>query len=113
MRPWKKYLIINKREPFYKYVGVLVHVYDIHALFDKLTLFGRDLDHKQCSFHIKDWDFIELFNKSLANQIARGLCDRIPEDCAGIIEEFLIGVGSLGVGSLGHGAMGTHRYPLR
>ena len=112
-------MVINKRNPIYKYVGVLVHLYDTkHALFDKLSIFGRDLDYRQCSFHLDDWDFIEVFNKSLANQIARGLCDRIPEDCAGIIEEFLIGVGSVCVGSVCVGslapvAMGTHRYPLR
>lgn len=113
MLPWKKYMIINKVKPCYKYVGILVHLYDTnHALFDKLSIFGRDLDYKQCSFHIEDWDFVELFNKSLANQIARGLCDRIPEDCAGIIEEFL--VGSLGAGPVGAGSAGPpHRYPLR
>lgn len=28
---------------------------------------------------------------ALAKQVARGLCDRIPEDCAGIIERMLVG----------------------
>ena len=28
---------------------------------------------------------------TLAKQVARGLCDRIPEDCAGIIERMLVG----------------------
>ena len=28
---------------------------------------------------------------TLAKQVARGLCDRIPEDCAGIIERLLVG----------------------
>jgi hypothetical protein len=41
---------------------------------------------------------------TLAKQYARGLCEYIPEDCAGIIERFLIG------SMAGYGAS---RYPVR
>lgn len=34
----------------------------------------------------------------LAKQVARGLCDRIPEDCAGIIERMLVGDSIVGKG---------------
>lgn len=40
-----------------------------------------------------------------AKQVARGLCDRIPEDCAGIIERMLIGDRIVG--------KGPDRYPER
>jgi len=35
---------------------------------------------------------------ALAKQVARGLCDRIPEDCAGIIERMLVGDKIVGKG---------------
>jgi len=35
---------------------------------------------------------------ALAKQLARGLCDRIPEDCAGIIERMLVGDKIVGKG---------------
>jgi hypothetical protein len=35
---------------------------------------------------------------TLAKQVARGLCDRIPEDCAGIIERLLVGDKIVGKG---------------
>ena len=35
---------------------------------------------------------------TLAKQVARGLCDRIPEDCAGIIERMLVGDKIVGQG---------------
>jgi hypothetical protein len=35
---------------------------------------------------------------ALAKQVARGLCDRIPEDCAGIIERMLVGDTIMGKG---------------
>lgn len=34
----------------------------------------------------------------MAKQFARGLCDRIPEDCAGIIERLLVGDKVVGKG---------------
>jgi hypothetical protein len=40
---------------------------------------------------------------TLAKQYARGLCDYIPEDCAGIIERFLTSMAG----------EGPFRYPLR
>ena len=42
---------------------------------------------------------------ALAKQVARGLCDRIPEDCAGIIERMLVGDSIVG--------HGPDRYPER
>lgn len=41
----------------------------------------------------------------MAKQFARGLCDRIPEDCAGIIERMLMGNKIVG--------RGPDRYPER
>lgn len=41
----------------------------------------------------------------VAKQFARGLCDRIPEDCAGIIERMLMGNNIVG--------RGPDRYPER
>ena len=41
----------------------------------------------------------------VAKQVARGLCDRIPEDCAGIIERMLVGDTIMG--------KGPDRYPER
>lgn len=41
----------------------------------------------------------------IAKQVARGLCDRIPEDCAGIIERMLVGDSIVG--------HGPDRYPER
>jgi len=41
----------------------------------------------------------------MAKQFARGLCDRIPEDCAGIIERMLMGNAIVG--------KGPDRYPER
>ena len=35
------------------------------------------------------WRFYESGRSLLMEQVARGLCDRIPEDAAGIIERFL------------------------
>jgi len=35
---------------------------------------------------------------AVAKQVARGLCDRIPEDCAGIIERLLVGDKIVGKG---------------
>ena len=35
------------------------------------------------------WRFYESGHSLLMEQVARGLCDRIPEDVAGVIERFL------------------------
>ena len=42
--------------------------------------------------------FIHVTSPALAKQVARGLCDRIPEDCAGIIERMLVGDKIVGKG---------------
>ena len=37
-----------------------------------------------------EWQFYESSSSLIAEQAARGLCDRIPEDTAGLIERFLM-----------------------
>ena len=43
-------------------------------------------------------NFITAKHALMAKQVARGLCDRIPEDCAGIIERMLVGDKIVGKG---------------
>ena len=55
----------------------------------------------------KNFIFKEIdppFSPTLAKQYARGLCEYIPEDCAGIIERFLTGTMA---------GYGPFRYPQR
>lgn len=43
-----------------------------------------------CGTYMKsEWRFYESGLSLMAEQVARGLCDRIPEDVAGVIERFL------------------------
>ena len=51
-----------------------------------------------CLFPPSRFDFQEMFNPLLAKQIARGLSERITEDCAGIIERMLVGDDVVGKG---------------
>jgi hypothetical protein len=60
--------------------------------------------YTKSSYSVKHWDFYESGDLLLSEQYARGLCDRIPEDCAGIIQEFLVGSTP---------GSGPSRYPLR
>jgi len=55
--------------------------------------------------NLKILKFIINTEPIFAKQVARGLCDRIPEDCAGIIERMLIGDRIVG--------QGPDRYPER
>ena len=49
-------------------------------------------------FGMNDIKFITAKHSLMAKQVARGLCDRIPEDCAGIIERMLVGDKIVGQG---------------
>jgi hypothetical protein len=52
----------------------------------------------QMSLPSKYVTYIIDTSPALAKQVARGLCDRIPEDCAGIIERMLVGDKIVGKG---------------
>lgn len=51
----------------------------------------RKEDPLTCSTYMEsEWQFYESSSSLIAEQAARGLCDRIPEDTAGLIERFLM-----------------------
>ena len=51
----------------------------------------RKEDPSTCSTYMEsEWRFYESSSSLIAEQAARGLCDRIPEDTAGLIERFLM-----------------------
>jgi len=54
------------------------------------------------TLYMKIWHDIPSM---IAKQSARGLCDRIPEDCAGLIERMVVGDAVVG--------KGPDRYPTR
>ena len=87
--------------------GVFIRSIDNrHAQFNNLIL--NDIKERssntRSAFRIDEWTFHDTPETFLAIEVARGLCDRIPEDTAGIIESFLIGKN---IGS------GPYRYPRR
>ena len=55
-----------------------------------LSMGKMSINIKYC-YDSKEWAFYESGETLMTEQVARGLCDRIPEDTAGIIYEFLIG----------------------
>lgn len=55
-----------------------------------LSMGKMSINIKYC-YDSNEWAFYESGETLIAEQMARGLCDRIPEDTAGIIYEFLIG----------------------
>ena len=74
-----------------------------HNEFHTLIMKGlRFNPYTKSSYSVRHWAFYESGEVLLSEQYARGLCDRIPEDCAGIIQDFLVGY-----------RLGPSRYPLR
>ena len=87
--------------------GVFVKYIDKrYADFNSLILDGikERSSSTLCCYCIDRWTFHDSACTYISRQVARGLCDRIPEDTAGIIESFLIGKN---IGS------GPYRYPRR
>jgi hypothetical protein len=86
-----------------EYIGKFIEVKKYDGLF-KLVYPASGISSVLISserFTFKEVD--PLISPTLAKQYARGLCDYIPEDCAGIIETFLTCMAG----------DGPFRYPLR
>jgi len=77
----------------------------IGSEFNKLILsHGPKIDSEiKGTYMSKEWKYFESASSLIAEQVARGLSDRIPEDTAGIIERFLVSKSTLT----------ADRYPLR
>ena len=71
-----------------------IHPEYVHDYYDFnttiLSMGKMSINIKYC-YDSKEWAFYESGETLMTEQVARGLCDRIPEDTAGIIYEFLIG----------------------
>ena len=93
------------------YTGVFLN-------YDYRTIHPSENKIRRCVFDVLDAHYPGLMMLSfkniqvipakgslIAKQVARGLCDRIPEDCAGIIERMLVGNQIVG--------KGPDRYPER
>ena len=93
--PGKKYRIQHKLGLLYPRLGIFIISYlnenthnDFHSISMKNYKFNPNT---RSSYSVKHWAFYESGEVLLSEQYVRGLCDRIPEDCAGIIQEFLVG----------------------
>ena len=98
--PGRKYRIEHKQHVFTPRLGRFIISY-----FNPINThndFYRSNNITKSSYGVKEWNFYESAELLISEQVARGLCDSIPEDTAGIIQEFL-------VGRLG----GPRRYPAR
>ena len=67
------------------------YVHDFYDFNTTILSMGKMSIHIKCCYDSATWAFYESGEMLIAEQVARGLCDRIPEDTAGIIYEFLIG----------------------
>jgi len=92
-------IILNKRKGiFIEYITNRWNKNNPYCIFEE---FIYDNYHKigcKSMYESKDLKFIINTEPIFAKQVARGLCDRIPEDCAGIIERMLIGDKIVGQG---------------
>ena len=94
--PGKIYRIQHKRDILTPRLGRFIRSYlnpiNTHNDFDTIIMnVGRFTTPVRISYGVKEWYFYESSDLLLSEQYARGLCDRIPEDCAGIIQDFLTG----------------------
>jgi len=91
------YDVITKRYKYFTYTGTFKkYYYDWihrqHCIFD-LTGSPNRMTVPCNNMKVKP-----SLSPVVAKQFARGLCDRIPEDCAGIIERLLVGDKIVGQG---------------
>ena len=102
----KKYRIDHKLGLFNPRLGTFVRSYETtsHDFNRIITSKDRYPSHVRSAFSIEEWTFKESGEFLIAEQVARGLT-HIPEDCAGIICEFLAGRRNPG--------SGPSRYPAR
>ena len=66
-------------------------MHDYYDFNTTILSMGKMSINIKCCYDSATWAFYECGETLIAEQVARGLCDRIPEDTAGIIYEFLIG----------------------
>ena len=103
--PGKRYRIQHKLGLLYPRLGIFMVSYlnPTHNDFNTIIMKGlRFNTYTRSSYSVNHWAFYESGEVLLSEQYARGLCDRIPEDCAGIIQDFLTGR-----------RLGPSRYPIR
>lgn len=64
---------------------------DIHSEFNKIIRSNgtREQPLTRSTYSANEWHYFESASSLIAEQVARGLSDRIPEDTAGLIERFL------------------------
>lgn len=107
-----KYRIQHKLGLLTPKLGTFVRAYynpintynDFDTIIDTPMPRFRDKAYVRMAFDVKNWAFYESGEMLMAEQVTRGLCYRIPEECAAIIQDFLTGR-RLGTG--------PSRYPLR
>ena len=73
-----------------------LHLPYVQADFQQVYPWTEKFSYRLYEINLKE-DTV-YFNRLLAKQVARGLCHRIPEDCAGIIERMLVGDKIVGKG---------------
>jgi hypothetical protein len=104
----KKYRIEHKLGLFNPRLGTFVRSYTENSCHDFDRIITSTYKYKntvRSAFCIKEWTFKESGDFLVAEQMGRWLSDYIPEDCAGIICEFLAGRRTSG--------SGPSRYPAR
>lgn len=78
---------------------------NIHSEFNKIIRSNvtREQPLTRSTYSANEWQYFESASSLIAEQVARGLSDRIPEDTAGLIERFLTAKAKVT----------TDRYPCR
>ena len=80
------------------YTGVFLK-YDCYGHVSRPVFYVLDGPYQGVNtISFKNIQVIPAKGSLMAKQFARGLCDRIPEDCAGIIERMLVGDSIVGKG---------------
>ena len=78
---------------------------NIHSEFNKIIHCNgiKEQPLTRSTYSTNEWQYFESAESLIAEQVARGLSDRIPEDTAGLIERFLTAKAKIT----------TDRYPPR
>ena len=110
--PGRQYRIQHTSSKLLTKLGTFIHSYPnlygnlgVGSEFNKLIFSYRAKDDSDTKYTYmsSEWKYFESASSLIAEQVARGLSDRIPEDTAGIIERFLVSKSTLT----------ADRYPLR